>query len=160
PVAGDPQDNVYLPLAGEVQVRKPIASAGTDLPAISIVCAGPSVAAPQSALRQDYPRLEVLAAVADPGDANRVRTWRPAPGQPPAATINEGLQLARGEVLGWLGTGDLLSDSALADVGSAFAADPDLDLVCGNSLCLDDQNRPRPMHWGHGTTAFCYGRAE
>jgi glycosyltransferase involved in cell wall biosynthesis len=165
PAYGDPQDHVYLPLPGEVRVRKPAAVA-EGLPRISVVCTGEDEAllraAVQSVLWQGYPGVEAVVA-ADPSrdlpaGADHVRRWQPHVAQSTSAMINEGFTISRGDVLGWLCTGDLLSDAALWEIGAAFAADPDLDVVCANALCLDDANRPRVVRCGNARTAFAFGQ--
>jgi hypothetical protein len=165
PAYGDPQDCVYLPRAGEVRARKPPATAAERLPLISVVCTAEGVAAlraaVQSVLWQGYPRVEALVAGGPsdlPGVPDQVRSWRPRSARGPAAVINEGLGLARGEVLGWLRSGERLSDAALWEIGAAFAADPTLDLVCANSLGLDGEDLPRVVNCGNAKTAFCYGQ--
>jgi hypothetical protein len=151
PLFGDPQDKVYVPLPAQVRVRRP-AGSGVVLPAVSVVCVGP--AGPTldetvaSARTQEYPRLEVVLPATDPGR------------QEPAAAINEGLTTARGAVLGWLQAGDLLADGALREVGRAFADDPELDLVYGNALYVDEADRPRLAGQGGVRTAFCYGEMQ
>jgi hypothetical protein len=167
PAYGDPQDHVYLPLPGEVRVRKPAAVA-EGLPRISVVCTGDDEArlraAVQSVLWQGYPGVEAVVA-ADPSrdlpaGADHVRRWQPHAALSTSAVINEGFGLSHGDVLGWLRPGDLLSDAALWEIGAAFAADPDLDVVCANALCLDEANRPRVVRCGNARTAFAFGQTD
>jgi glycosyltransferase involved in cell wall biosynthesis len=61
--------------------------------------------------------------------------------------LNKGIAQAHGEIIGFLNTDDLVPDGVLAEIGSMFAQDPDLDVVVGHS-CLfetDDQGRRRPL---------------
>ena len=61
--------------------------------------------------------------------------------------LNKGIAQAHGEIIGFLNTDDLYPDGVLAEIGSMFAQDPDLDVVVGHS-CLfetDDQGRRRPL---------------
>jgi hypothetical protein len=151
PVFGDPQDSLYLPVPAAVRVRRPMTTDAAVLPTVSVLCAVPAGTAAldetlASVRGQCYPRLDtVLAASNHRGEA---------------ATLNEGLASARGTVLGWLRAGDLLADGALRAIGRAFADDPELDLVYGNALYLDEQDRPRLVEQGAVRTAFCYGEAQ
>jgi GT2 family glycosyltransferase len=151
PERGDPQDEVYLPLATG-GLERPAPDAGR-LPAITVVSAGPDdprlrEETIESLARQRYPRLEVLIVPGPEGE--------PDSGGSAAAVVNDGLSRAGGEVLGWLRAGDLLARDALREVGAAFAADPDLDVVFGNALFIDESGRPRVVEG----TAFSYGEAQ
>jgi glycosyltransferase involved in cell wall biosynthesis len=151
PVIGDPQDRVYLPLPAAVRVRRPLTTDGAALPTVSVVCTGPAGSAAldetlASVRQQQYPRVDLV--LADSGRRGE------------AAAVNGGLATARGTVLGWLRAGDLLGDGALRAIGAAFSDDPELDLVYGNALYLDEENRPRLVDEGGVRTAFCYGEAQ
>jgi hypothetical protein len=153
PLTGDPQDRLYLPLAGEVRARRPLPADAAVLPTIGVVCSGEAGSAAldetvASVRRQGYPRLELVLPT--PGAIRRGA----------AAALNEGLATAHGTVLGWLRAGDLLSDGALLELGRAFAADPGLDLVYGNALYLDDKGRLRMVEQGGSPSAFCYGEVQ
>jgi glycosyltransferase involved in cell wall biosynthesis len=58
-----------------------------------------------------------------------------------ADAINRGLARATGEVLGYLNSDDVLRPGALAAVGEAFAADPDLVFVWGRAAYIDEEGR-------------------
>jgi glycosyltransferase involved in cell wall biosynthesis len=124
------------------------------LPAISIVT--PSLdqgryigATIESVLGQGYPELdyfvqdggstdETLAILAGYGD--RVpHVSEPDRGQ--ADAINRGLSRARGEILAYLNSDDLLLPGALTAVGEAFASDPRLVLVYGRAVYVDAEGR-------------------
>ena len=171
PDQGDPQDVVYLPLVTGGARRPRPGGAGGQLPPITVVSAGPAeprfgAETVASLVRQDYPGLEILVAAGPGGTADpplygtAVRAWNPPPGLPLAGVLNEGLSRASGEVVGWLRAGDLLARDALREVGEAFAADPDLDVVFGNALFVDEGLRPRVVEQGGERTAFCYGEAQ
>jgi hypothetical protein len=151
PVTGDPQDQVYLPLPAEVHVRKPAPDAAA-LPAVSVVCTGEPGAALDEAIAsvrgQGYAHLEVVLPT--PGAGRRGT----------AAAVNEGLASANGAVLGYLRGGDLLAEGTLHEVGKAFADDPDLDLVYGNALYVDENDRLRLVEQAGARTAFCYGEVQ
>ncbi len=58
-----------------------------------------------------------------------------------ADAINRGLRRARGEVLGYLNSDDILRPGALAAVGEAFAAHPEVLFVWGRAAYLDAEGR-------------------
>lgn len=59
-----------------------------------------------------------------------------------ASAINKGLRAARGDVVGWLNSDDLLYPGALARVAAAFAARPGLVWLHGGCEIVDEQDRP------------------
>jgi glycosyltransferase involved in cell wall biosynthesis len=99
----------------------------------------------ESVLSQGYP--EVDYSVQDGGStdgsleilhsfAGRVPfVSEPDGGQ--ADAINRGLRRAKGDVLGYLNSDDLLRPGALHAVGEAFASDPGLVLVYGRAVYID-----------------------
>jgi GT2 family glycosyltransferase len=170
PERGDPQDAVYLPLpAGGPRRPRPHLDQA-HLPSVTVVSAGPGDArlraqTIESVFGQEYPRVEVVVAAGAegvPGPGIRgslLRSWEPSPGLPLAGVFNEGLSRAGGEVLALLRTGDLLARGALQEVGEAFAADPDLDVVFGNAITVDEGLRLRVVGQEE-RTAFCYGELQ
>src|ERR1017187_6333597 len=58
-----------------------------------------------------------------------------------ADAINRGMSRARGEVLGYLNSDDVLLPGALSAVGEAFAADPELLFLWGRASYLDEAGR-------------------
>jgi glycosyltransferase involved in cell wall biosynthesis len=125
------------------------------LPAISLVT--PSLnqgkflrATIESVLSQDYPALDY--AVQDGGSTDgtlailggyegRV-TWVSEKDRGQADAINRGLRRARGEVLGYLNSDDVLTPGALRAVGEAFAAHPEALFVWGRATYVDGDGRP------------------
>ena len=124
------------------------------LPSISLVT--PSLnqasfvrATLESALAQGYPELDLF--VQDGGSTDGTLAilaeytsqipFVSEPDHGQAEAINKGLKRARGEVLGYLNSDDILLPGALAAVGEAFAADPDLRLVYGRAIYIDEQGR-------------------
>jgi glycosyltransferase involved in cell wall biosynthesis len=78
-----------------------------------------------------------------------------------ADAINRALSRARGEVVGYLNSDDMLLPGALRAVGEAFAADPELVLVYGRAVYIDAEGRvlgpylTRP-HDPELLASFCY----
>ena len=125
------------------------------LPSISLVT--PSLnqgrfirATIESVLSQNYPDLdyrvqdggstdETLAVLRE-YEARVPFVSEPDRGQ--ADAINRGLAGARGEVLGYLNSDDVLCPGALAAVGEAFASDPDLVFAWGRASYLDEGGKP------------------
>lgn len=79
--------------------------------------------------------VEILARYGD-----RVR-WVSAPDGGLAAAINAGFRAGAGEILGWLNSDDLLLPGALREVDRFFADHPDVDLVYGGAIHIDEQGR-------------------
>lgn len=80
--------------------------------------------------------LQVLKA-AGPG----VR-WISQPDDGQADAVNQGLEAASGEVIGWLNSDDIYYPGALETVAAAFAADPNLDVVYGAADHIDLNDVP------------------
>jgi glycosyltransferase involved in cell wall biosynthesis len=163
---GRPHDVVDLPLAA-ADVPAPARRAGR--PSFSVVT--PSFnqarflgAALDSVLLQGVPGVETIVRDGGSTDgsvdvlrayAARLTTWVSQPDAGPAGAINAGFRAARGDVLCWLASDDLLAEDALASVGEAFAEDPSLDLVYGNALYVDaDGQLAAPLHDGVPTSLY------
>jgi glycosyltransferase involved in cell wall biosynthesis len=171
PEQGDPQDHVYLPLALEAPRVVPPTRRRAPLPSISLVTPSFNQAAflpmtLESVRSQGYPCLEHL--VYDGGSTDGsvdvlkkyesgLAHWVSRPDRGPASAINEGLRRATGDVVGWLASDDMLAEGALEEVGRAFAGDPELDVVYGNALYVDENNGPFPADHGAYRTAFYRG---
>jgi glycosyltransferase involved in cell wall biosynthesis len=75
-------------------------------------------------------------------DRHRDRiTWHRRPDKGQADAINQGLSLARGEIVAWLNSDDTYLPGAFARVQDAFAADASLDFVYGDALEIDEDGR-------------------
>lgn len=82
--------------------------------------------------------LDVLQRHADAGRLRLV--VEPDRGQ--ADAVNKGLRAARGEVVGFLNSDDLLYPGALERVARAFRSDPALVWVHGKCQIVDEADRP------------------
>ncbi len=173
PVEGDSQDTVELPLPDPTWPR-PQAPAAARLPAISVVMPSFNQApflprAIDSVFAQNYASLQVLAfdGGSTDGSADILRAYGSRlshcaveKDRGPAHAINKGLALARGEVLGWLCSDDMLAHGALIEIGKAFAEDPELDLVYGNALYVDAFDRMTLANHGTARTGLYFGEMQ
>lgn len=126
-----------------------------DLPAISLVTPVYNQAAfiertLASVAAQRYGRLEHIVVDGGSDDGTREIVARHAPGlahwesgrdSGQAEALNKGFARASGEILGWLNGDDLLLPGALACVARAFAAHPGVDVVYGDRIVIDEQDR-------------------
>lgn len=126
-----------------------------NLPAIAVVTPAMNMAAYvghtlRSVLDQHYPKLEyvVMDGGSKDGTAEVVRSYAlslahfesgPDGGQ--AAAINTGFGHTQGAVMGWLNADDLLLPGALHFVGGFFRDHPDVDVIYGHRLLIDEQGR-------------------
>jgi glycosyltransferase involved in cell wall biosynthesis len=103
----------------------------------------------ESVLSQRYPALEYVVQDGASTDgtvailerfADSLTRWTSVPDGGHADALNRGFSLTNGEIMGWLNSDDLLLPSALRCVGSYFAAHPDVDVVYGNRLLIDEHD--------------------
>lgn len=103
----------------------------------------------ESVLSQDCPRLEYFVQDGGSTDgtldllaeyAGRV-PFVSEPDRGQADAINRALRRARGEVLGYLNSDDLLRPGALRAVGEKFAAHPDVLFVWGRAAYIDAEGK-------------------
>ena len=170
PEAADPQDSVYLPLATQVLPHRPRPDP-SSLPSISIVVPSLNQAtflgqALDSIINQGYPNLEIRVCDGGSSDGSvellrryeeKLNYWLSEPDRGPAHAINKGLADAKGEVVGWLNSDDMLAENALLAVGRAFAEDPDLDMVYANALYINEHTQLHLADHGGYRTGLYYG---
>jgi len=103
----------------------------------------------RSIFDQAQPSIEVLVMDAVSTDAtpsilsgygDRI-IWHRRKDEGQADAINQGLALARGEIVAWLNSDDTYLPVALTRVNAAFEADPTLDFVYGDALEIDQEGR-------------------
>ncbi len=80
--------------------------------------------------------VELLKSISDP----RLR-WTSEPDRGQADAVNKGLQLADGDLIGWLNSDDLYAPGALAAVAVAFAANPSAGWLVGQADIIDADGR-------------------
>jgi len=134
----------------------PIAGDNMPPPTISIVT--PSFNQAQylpecleSVLGQDYPQMECL--VIDGGSTDRsvevlqefgsrLAYWVSEPDRGQAEAVNKGWARARGDVLGWINSDDLLRPGALRQVATAYATHPQAAMIFGDVEEVTASGRP------------------
>jgi glycosyltransferase involved in cell wall biosynthesis len=104
----------------------------------------------RSVLEQDYEPLEYL--VIDDGStdgseeiirryADRLAWWTVQENAGQAVTVNRGFARARGSILGFLSSDDLLLPGAVSRLVSALQGDPDAVLAYGNAVYIDERSQ-------------------
>lgn len=103
-----------------------------------------------SVLSQDYPRLEYVVQDGGSEDetvavlkrfAGLLGAWASEPDEGQADAINRGFTRISGEIMAYLNSDDLLLPGSLAYVASYFAAHPEVDLVYGHRIMIDEHDR-------------------
>ncbi len=103
----------------------------------------------ESVLEQDYPRIEYI--VMDGGSTDETAevvaeysgrlTWISEPDRGQSHAINKGFQMARGEVVAWINSDDVLFPGAVARGVEALSANSDLGAVYGEGSLMDEAGR-------------------
>jgi len=100
-----------------------------------------------SVLDQDYPALEYIVQDGGSDDgtpdivrryADRLKHWETAEDDGQAHAINAGFAHTTGEIMGYLNSDDMLLPGALNYVGNYFAKRPDVDVIYGNRILIDE----------------------
>jgi glycosyltransferase involved in cell wall biosynthesis len=73
--------------------------------------------------------------------ADKLAYWQSERDGGQASAINAGLSRATGDVIGWVNSDDLYTKGALEKVGRYFAEHPDVMLVYGDCLCINEHDR-------------------
>lgn len=103
-----------------------------------------------SVLDQGYPRLEYVVQDGGSRDASpeiirrhaaRLTRWESRPDKGQAHAINLGFVGTTGGIMAYLNSDDLLLPGSLAYVASYFAAHPEVDVVYGHRVLVDEQGR-------------------
>jgi glycosyltransferase involved in cell wall biosynthesis len=102
----------------------------------------------RSVLDQGYPQLEYI--VQDGGSTDesldilrrygeRLTRWESVPDRGQSDAINRGMQHTTGEIMAYLNSDDLLLPGSLAYVAGYFRDHPDVDIVYGHRLLVNEQ---------------------
>lgn len=132
-----------------------------DLPLVSIIT--PSFnqgtfleATIRSVLEQDYPNIEYIVMDGGSTDdsaallrrySDQLTHWESQPDRGQAHAINKGLQMAKGSILGWLNSDDILLPATVRRVVKTFQEFPEIDVVYGRLERVDELGRliPTPL---------------
>ena len=102
-----------------------------------------------SVLSQNYPELEYIVQDGASSDGtievlhrfdSALTCWSSEPDDGQADAINRGFQSTSGEIMAWLNSDDLLLPGSLAYVARYFVEHPDIDVVYGHRLMIDDDD--------------------
>lgn len=104
----------------------------------------------ESVLGQGYPALEHVLMDGGSEDQtmrqvepfrDRLAALESGPDGGQAAALNAGFARTSGEIMGWLNADDVLLPGSLAYVASVFAAHPEVDVVYGDRVLIDEWDR-------------------
>src|SRR5207253_3140786 len=116
----------------------------------------------------DYPRIEAIIMDAGSTDdtAEIVQeygdhfTWICEPDRGQSHAINKGFRMARGEIITWVNSDDVLLPGAVTAVVDAFESDPRVAMVYGDAHVIDDTGNiifsvrsPEPNPWSLANVA-------
>jgi glycosyltransferase involved in cell wall biosynthesis len=129
-----------------------------ELPLVSIVT--PSFnqgrfleATIRSVLEQDYTPIEYIVIDGGSTDeslsviqayAERLSYWVSEADRGQSHAINKGLKQARGKILGWLNSDDVLAADAVSRAVAVFENEPEIDVVYGLLERIDEDGRHVP----------------
>ncbi|ELW8960757.1 glycosyltransferase [Yersinia enterocolitica] len=103
-----------------------------------------------SILEQQYPKLEYYVQDGGSTDSTieilkqyqtRLSGWTSEPDSGQSEAINRGLSKTSGEIMAWLNSDDLLLPGALHIVADYFNRHPDIDVVYGNRLLINENDK-------------------
>ncbi len=105
----------------------------------------------RSVLAQDYPHLEYIVVDGGSTDGSvdilrkyekRLAWWVSEPDRGQADALQKGFRRARGQILGWVNSDDMLAPGALAQVVEVFRRQPQVGVVAGEAFFIDSVGRP------------------
>ncbi len=174
PIHNNRQDRVFIPFAVNSEIKSRFDQNIQSLPKISIIIPSYNQAdflsrTLESIINQNYPSLEIIVFDGGSTDgsidilekyASRLAYWVSEPDLGPADALNKGLTKITGEIVGWLNSDDVLTQDALWHIASEFSRNPEVDVVFGNALYIDEQDRLILADHGTHRTSLYYGKLE
>ena len=114
----------------------------------------------KSVIGQDYPNLEYFVQDGGSQDgtveileryAGKLTGWTSLRDNGQSQAINRAFARTNGEIMAWLNSDDILFPGALACVADYFAKHPDIDVIYGHRVLIDEKDREigrwiLPMH--------------
>jgi glycosyltransferase involved in cell wall biosynthesis len=109
----------------------------------------------RSVLLQDYPSIEYLIIDGASTDnsleiihqyEHQISEWISEPDEGQADAINKGLCRARGEIVAWVNSDDVLMAGAVSQAVAAFQTAPTVGMVYGDGILIDDRDRVLDWH--------------
>jgi FkbM family methyltransferase len=103
----------------------------------------------RSVLDQHYPAIEYFVQDGSSNDGtpgllaryeNELSGWASEPDKGQADAINRGFARTTGEIMAWLNSDDLLLPGSLAYVAGFFSRHPDVDVVYGHRILIDESD--------------------
>lgn len=67
--------------------------------------------------------------------------WVVREGEKQGQALAAGFSTRQGDIMGWLNADDLLLPGTLAKVGHVFVTRPDVDVIYGSRICIDESDR-------------------
>jgi glycosyltransferase involved in cell wall biosynthesis len=104
----------------------------------------------ESVLNQRYPRLEYVVRDGASTDGTKellekfphhALSWESAPDNGQADAINKGFRRTTGEIMAYLNSDDVLLPGCLNYVARFFEEHPEVDVIYGHRVLIDDQDR-------------------
>ena len=104
----------------------------------------------ESVLRQAYPNLEYFVQDGASTDgtlevlgrySDRLSGWESVSDRGQSHAINLGFAKTSGEIMAWLNSDDLLLPGTLAYVADYFSRHPDVDVIYGHRILIDEQDK-------------------
>ena len=99
---------------------------------------------------QNYPQLELIVQDGGSNDQTldivnkyngRLTRWSSEPDSGQSDAINRGFARTDGEIMAWINSDDLLLPGSLNFVAAFFASNPEIDVLYGNRLIVDEEDR-------------------
>lgn len=110
----------------------------------------------RSVLEQDYLNIEYIVMDGGSTDnsleilrryADRLEYWESIADRGQAHAINKGLRRAKGEILGWLNSDDVLLPGTINRIAAAFGEHPEVDVIYGRIERINERGEfiPTPL---------------